>query len=73
MKITKTYKYKPYQSNKNEKLHQQIDIAGLIYNHCIALHKRYYKLTGKHLNKLTAVLSLTSGGNTRICLHWIKR
>lgn len=32
-------------------MHQQIDIAGLIYNHCIALHRRYYRLTGKCLNK----------------------
>ena len=28
-----------------------INIAGLIYNHCIALHKHYYKLYGKHLHK----------------------
>ena len=28
-----------------------IDIAGLIYNHCIALHKRYYRLYHKHINK----------------------
>ena len=27
-----------------------INIAGLIYNHCIALHKRYYRLYKKSLN-----------------------
>lgn len=47
----KTYKFKLYNSKRNKKLHKQIDIAGLIYNHCIALHKRYYKLFNKSLNK----------------------
>lgn len=51
MKIVKTYKFKLYRQKKNKVLHQQIDIAGLIYNHCIALHRKYYKLTGKSLNK----------------------
>lgn len=46
----KTYRFKLYKSKRNRKLHKQIDMAGLIYNHCIALHKRYYKLFGKSLN-----------------------
>ena len=50
MQIVKTYKFKLYQSKKNKHLHQRVDIAGLIYNHCIALHRRYYKLTGNSLN-----------------------
>ena len=51
MLITRTYKYKLYRSKKNKHLHQQINVAGLIYNHCIALHRRYYSLYGKHLNQ----------------------
>ena len=47
----KTYKFKLYNSNNNKYLHQQINASGNIYNHCIALHKRYYKMFGKHLNK----------------------
>ncbi len=27
-----------------------INASGVIYNHCIALHKRYYRMWGKHLN-----------------------
>ncbi len=27
-----------------------IDASGMIYNHAIALHKRYYRMWGKHLN-----------------------
>ena len=62
MRITiKTYKFKLYRSKRNRKLHRQINAAGLTYNHCIALHKRYYRLYGiglkknrlqKHLTKL---------------------
>jgi putative transposase len=27
-----------------------INASGVIYNHCIALHRRYYRMWGKHLN-----------------------
>ena len=46
----KTFCFKLYKSERNAKLHRQINAAGLIYNHCIALHKRYYKLYHKSLN-----------------------
>ena len=32
-------------------MHRTINVAGNIYNHCIALHKRYYRAFGKYLNK----------------------
>ena len=47
----RTYKFKLYKTKKDKHLHQIIDISGIIYNHCIALHKRYYRLHKKHLNK----------------------
>lgn len=46
----RTYRFKLYNSKRNRKLHKQINAAGLVYNHCIALHKRYYRLFGKSLN-----------------------
>jgi putative transposase len=49
--MIKTFKYKLYHSKKNKYLNEQTKIAGNIYNHCIALHYRYYKLFGKSLNK----------------------
>lgn len=55
----KTYCFKLYRANKNKKLHRQISAAGLIYNHCIALHKRYYSLYGKSLNKYQLQKHLT--------------
>jgi len=49
--MRKTFKYKLYQAKRNKHLHRQIDIGAWIYNHCIALHRRYYRLYGKSLNK----------------------
>lgn len=46
----KTYRFKLYKSKRNRKLYKQINAAGLVYNHCVALHKRYYKIFGKLLN-----------------------
>ena len=47
----KTYKFKLYQHKRNKYLHYSINASASIYNHCIALHKRYYKMFGKHLNQ----------------------
>lgn len=47
----KTYKLKLYHSKKNKKLQYQLWIACKVYNHCIALHKRYWKIFHKSLNK----------------------
>ena len=49
--MIRTYKYKLYETKKDKHIHNVINISGIIYNHCIDLHKRYYKLYGKHLNK----------------------
>lgn len=46
----KTLKFKLYSHKRNRYLKQTINAAGVIYNHCIALHKRYYRMWGKHLN-----------------------
>ncbi|MEL6310029.1 MAG: helix-turn-helix domain-containing protein, partial [Chloroflexota bacterium] len=42
--IRQTYKYRLYRCDKRDKyLHQMIDIAGIIWNRCLALQKRYYR------------------------------
>jgi len=46
----KTLKFKLYSHKRNKYLKRTINAAGIIYNHCIALHKRYYRMWGKHLN-----------------------
>jgi putative transposase len=48
--MRKTFMYKIYTAKRNVRLHHQINIGGVIHNHCIALHKRYYRLYGKYLD-----------------------
>jgi putative transposase len=45
-----TLKFKLYQHKRNKYLKRSINAAGVIYNRCIALHKRYYRMYGKHLS-----------------------
>lgn len=47
-----TYKYKLYKTKKTKYIDELINIACCVYNHCIALHKRHYRIYGKSLNKL---------------------
>jgi putative transposase len=42
--------YKIYKAERNKPLHRQINIGGVIHNHCIALHRRYYRRYGKYLS-----------------------
>ncbi|MBT9160231.1 MAG: hypothetical protein DDT26_01506 [Dehalococcoidia bacterium] len=46
----KTLKFKLYEHKRNRHLKRMVNTAGVIWNHCIALHKRYYRMYGKHLN-----------------------
>lgn len=57
--MIKTYKFKLYSSKRNIKLHKQINAAGLTYNHCVALCKRYYRLYGVSLKKARLQKHLT--------------
>lgn len=54
-----TYKYKLYRTKKTKRLDQLIDIAGIIYNYCVALHKKYFKMYGKSLKKFKLQKRLT--------------
>ncbi len=50
IEVRRTYKYRLYQTKRNKHLVNAIDIAGIIWNHALALSKRYYKLTGKTIS-----------------------
>lgn len=50
IEVRRMYKYRLYRCDKRDKhLRRQINIAGLIWNHALALQKRYYRLTGKYI------------------------
>lgn len=55
----KTYKYKLYNRDALKYLDRILIISSHIYNHCIALHKKYYILYHKHLNKYVLFNHLT--------------
>lgn len=55
----KTYKYKLYNRDALRYLDGILVIAGRIYNHCIALHRRYYSMYHKSLNKYQLQKHLT--------------
>ena len=48
--MRKTFSYKLYRSKRSKRLHRQINVGGAIHNHCIALHRRYYRLYKKSLS-----------------------
>ena len=57
--MIKTYKYKLYKTKRLKHLHRLINVSADIYNHCIALHKRYYRLYHKSLNKFVLQKHIT--------------
>ena len=49
--VRKTYKYRLYRCDKKDrKLRHMIFVASTIWNHFIALQRRYYRLTGQYLS-----------------------
>lgn len=63
--MIKTYTFKLYNSKKNKFLHNKINLSGIVYNHCIALNKRYYKLYKKRLSSYKLKLHLTKIKKTK--------
>lgn len=49
--MRRTLKYRLYRSKRDKHLVCQIETAAFIWNHCLALQKRYYQMYGKSLNK----------------------
>ncbi len=51
IEVRKTYKYRLYRCDKKDrKLRHKIFVASTIWNHFIALQRRYYRLTGQYLS-----------------------
>ncbi|NPV01937.1 MAG: transposase [Brevinematales bacterium] len=55
----KAFVFKLYRSKNNKTLHQTVNIAGIIYNYCIAVHKKYYGVFGKSLSANRLKVHLT--------------
>ncbi|MBK8128742.1 MAG: transposase [bacterium] len=70
MKIRRTYKYRLYTSKRDKHLHQQIDVAGIIWNHALALQKRYYRLTSKYMGRFRLMRHLAKMRRTARFGYW---
>ena len=66
----KTYKFKLYNSKKNKHLYSQINLACEIYNHIIALQRRYYRIYGKYVSVYTMQAHLTKLKHLPKYHHW---
>lgn len=70
MQVRMTYKYRLYSNKQNRHLDHAIDIAAEIWNHCIALHRRYYRMFGKHLSANRLKVFLTKLKKRNKYAHW---
>jgi len=66
----KTFRFKLYKSKGNKSLHSQIELACEIYNHCIALYKRYYKIYGRHIPAYRMQSHITKLKHLSRYKHW---
>lgn len=57
--MIKSYKYKLYRSDRNDVLLHDIELYSEVYNHCVALYNRFYKLYRKHIGKYDLQKHLT--------------
>ena len=66
-----TYKFKLYsRCDRNRYLHHEINDFAEVYNHFIALRKRYYRRFGKHPSKYTLINHLKDLKDTPRFAHW---
>ncbi|MBC8232831.1 transposase [bacterium] len=66
----RTYQFKLYNSKRNSRIFSQIELASEIYNHCIALGRRYYKLYGKYLSANRIKVHITKLKQLPRFSHW---
>ncbi len=55
----KTYKFKMYSHHGNRELHKTIEGHAHVWNHCVALQRRYYGIYGKFITKFTMIKHIT--------------
>ena len=66
----KTYKFKLYSNHGNRELHQTIDGHAQVWNHCIALQRRYYAVYGKYIPKFRLINHISKLKRLARFSHW---
>ena len=66
----KTYKFKLYANHGNRELHKTIDGHAHVWNHCVALQRRYYAIYGKYISKFRLINQISKLKRTNRFAHW---
>ena len=66
----KTYKYKLYSNHGNRELHKMIEGHTHVWNHCVALQRRYYAMCGKYISKFRLMRHITTLKRVPRFAHW---
>ena len=66
----KTYKFKMYSNHGNGELHKTIDGHASVWNHCVALQRRYYSIYGKYISKFRLINHISKLKRLAKFSHW---
>jgi putative transposase len=66
----KTYKFKLYSNHGNSELHKTIDGHAHVWNHCVALQRRYYGIYGKYISKFRLINHIATLKKLPRFAHW---
>ncbi len=66
----KTYKFKMYSNHGNHELHKTIDGHAHVWNHCVALQRRYYAIYGKYISKFRLINHISKLKRIPKFAHW---
>ena len=68
--LMKTYKFKMYSNHGNVELHKMIDGHAQVWNHCVALQRRYYAIYGKYISKFRLINHISKLKRLPRFAHW---
>ena len=68
--MMKTYKFKMYSNHGNRELHKTIDGHAHVWNHCVALQRRYYAIYGKYISKFRLINHISKLKRLPKFAHW---
>ena len=66
----KTYKFKLYSNHGNSDLHKTIEGHASVWNHCVALQRRYYAIYGKYISRFRLINHISKLKRLPRFAHW---
>jgi hypothetical protein len=67
--VRQSFKFTFLKAKRLKHLHRAIDLSAQIWNHCVALHSRYYQIFGKGLSEGKLKANIAKLRNARFS-HW---